>query len=75
MCVDVVLLVIFLHLHLYLKTFPQNSPGKLFLERDFRPSHLKFVYDLIKNGLIENYLAHKEDFDRHYSFVDQLEDD
>ena len=55
-----------------LEKFPQKNSGKLFLESDYRPSHLKVVYALFEQGLIPNYLSHKALFDAPYRFVDQL---
>jgi|GEM_PF-441179 len=55
-----------------LEKFPQRGTGKLFLERDYRPSILKVVYDNFANGFIERYLAHKKEYDAQYSFIDQL---
>lgn len=55
-----------------LKMYPQKTNGKLFLEKDYRPFHIKVVYDLIKNGLIEDYLKNKKAYDSQYTFVDQL---
>ena len=58
----------------HLDKFPQKNSGKLFLESDYRPSHLKVVYSLFDRGLIPNYLNHKALFDAPYMFVDQLKD-
>lgn len=55
-----------------LEQFPHRGTGKLFLEKDYRPSILKVVYNNVADGLIERYLAHKKEFDAPYSFVDQL---
>lgn len=55
-----------------LDKLPQRTTGKLFLEKDYQPSHLKVVYDNMSSGLIKRYLDNKEMFDSRYEFVDQL---
>jgi folate-dependent phosphoribosylglycinamide formyltransferase PurN len=50
----------------------QWSAGKLFIERDYKPSHLKVVYQLFKDGLIERYLESKNTLDAQYRFINQL---
>ena len=55
-----------------LETFTQKSSGKLFLEKDYKPSHLPIVYQLFKSGMIERYLQNKEQIDSRYHFVNQL---
>lgn len=55
-----------------LETFPQKSNGKLFLEKDYQPSHLRVVYDLMKGGMIKRYLSNKEKYDSLYEFIDQI---
>ena len=34
----------------------QNNTGKLFLTRDFEPIHLRVVYNLFKNKIVDKYL-------------------
>ena len=55
-----------------LDLYPQNITGKLFLEKDYRPSHIKTVYDLWENGLIKKYLKNKKYYDDKYHFIDQI---
>ena len=55
-----------------LDLFPQKTTGKLFLEKDYSPSHIKIVYDLWEKGIIDNYLKNKVSIDKQYSFIDQL---
>lgn len=40
-----------------LPTEPQSNGGKLFLRRDFDPHHLRVVYDLYEEGIVDAYLA------------------
>jgi hypothetical protein len=35
---------------------PQTSSGRLYLERDFRPEHLRVIYDLFDNKIADAYL-------------------
>jgi folate-dependent phosphoribosylglycinamide formyltransferase PurN len=35
---------------------PQRSAGKLWLERDFRPEHLRLVYETYQNRVVDAYL-------------------
>ena len=53
--------------------FPQKTTGKLFLEKDYNPTHIKIVYDLWEKGLIKKYLKNKKYYDERYHFIDQLE--
>ena len=39
-----------------LKLHRQNSDGKNFLMRDFMPQHLRVIYDLFDDGLVDAYL-------------------
>lgn len=55
-----------------LNRIPQRSAGKLFLEQDYKPSHLQVVYDNLERGLLARYLKHKAAFDAPYRFTDQL---
>jgi hypothetical protein len=34
----------------------QNSSGRLFLTRDFQPAHLRVIYDICKNDIVNHYL-------------------
>jgi methionyl-tRNA formyltransferase len=36
---------------------PQKTLGRLFLNSDFRPAHLRVIYDLYENKLVDQYLA------------------
>jgi methionyl-tRNA formyltransferase len=42
--------------HGTLPTNEQTSSGKLFLKRDFEPHHLRVVYDLYDNDIVDRYL-------------------
>ena len=35
---------------------PQRSAGRLFLNRDFEPMHLRVIYDLFENGIVDQFL-------------------
>lgn len=37
--------------------YPQKATGKNFLQKDFRPEHLRVIYDLYDNKLVQEYLA------------------
>ena len=37
----------------------QNSTGKLFLSKDFEPSHLRVIYDTFNNEIVDSYLNGK----------------
>ena len=42
------------------KTFslhPQKTSGRLFLNNDFNPAHLRVIYDLYDNKIVDEYLA------------------
>jgi folate-dependent phosphoribosylglycinamide formyltransferase PurN len=54
-----------------LELYPQST-GKLFLERDYKPSIIAVVNELMKRGLIQKYLENKEKIDMQYKFVNQL---
>lgn len=45
-----------------IRYFEQKSTGKIFYTGDFKPYHLRVTDFLMKNGLIEEYLNHKERF-------------
>lgn len=36
---------------------PQKSNGKLFLNADFKPAHLRLIYEGFNNGIVDEYLA------------------
>lgn len=42
-----------------LKEHKLNSNGKLFLKKDFRPEHLRIVYNLFKDDIVKHYLQNK----------------
>lgn len=52
----------------------QKSSGKLFLEKDYTPRHLKIVYQLLEQGLLKRYLDNKETYDSCYQFIDQYDE-
>jgi len=56
-----------------LELFPQKGTGKLFLEKDYKPSCVRVVRELVNGGLIARYLEHKKVFDSDYQFVNQIE--
>lgn len=39
--------------------FPQKSTGKNFLENDFKTEHLRIIYDLFDNDIVDNFLDNK----------------
>jgi len=39
-----------------LPLFPQKSTGRLFLANDFHPSHLRVIYELYENKIVDAYL-------------------
>jgi len=39
--------------------FPQKSTGKNFLENDFRTEHLRVIYDLYNNDIVDHFLDKK----------------
>jgi methionyl-tRNA formyltransferase len=51
----------------------EQSGGKLFLEKDYKPACIKIVNILMESGLIEKYLQNKEERDSKYNFIDQLD--
>ncbi len=55
-----------------LQRFPQRGGGKLFVERDYKPSCVRVVREQMAAGLIGHYLQHKARIDAQYQFVDQL---
>lgn len=55
-----------------LKSQPQKYSGKLFLERDYKPSCLRVMYRLFEDGMISQYLKNKRVIDSQYKFFDQL---
>ena len=55
-----------------LKLIDQKGTGKLFLEKDYKPSIIQTVYHNINNGMLENYLNNKSLIDSQYQFIDQL---
>jgi len=42
----------------------QNSSGRLFLTKDFKPHHLRVIYDLFDNDMVDHYLSE--------AFIDNL---
>ena len=36
---------------------PQKSTGRLFLTRDFEPHHLRVIYDLYNDQIVDEWLA------------------
>ena len=38
------------------KSERQKSSGKIFLDRDFRPEHLKVIYDVFNDDVVKHYL-------------------
>ena len=42
-----------------LKVYPQKHSGKNFLESDFKPEHLRVIYDVFKNDMAAQYLSGK----------------
>jgi methionyl-tRNA formyltransferase len=40
-----------------LRFAPQRSAGKLFLERDFQAQHLRVIYDLYQNRIVDEWLS------------------
>jgi len=36
---------------------PQKTSGKLWLGSDWRPEHLRLIYDLYENRVVDRYLA------------------
>ncbi|MBE1302176.1 MAG: hypothetical protein GJ680_19990 [Alteromonadaceae bacterium] len=57
-----------------LDTYPQRGTGKLFLEKDYKPSCIGHIYRLAEGGMIKNYLDNKDKYDSLYKFVDQIND-
>lgn len=55
------------------KLYPQKG-GKLFLEKDYKPSIIKIVNLLFKNNLISEYLKNKNAIDSKYIFFNQLKE-
>ena len=39
-----------------LKSFKQKGTGKNFLENDFKPQHLRVIYDVFNNDMVREYL-------------------
>jgi|WetSurMetagenome_2_1015567.scaffolds.fasta_scaffold62450_2 folate-dependent phosphoribosylglycinamide formyltransferase PurN len=56
-----------------LDKYPQKTTGKLFLEKDYKPAHLRVAYQLIQEGMLERYLNNKEVYDSNYKFVNQVD--
>lgn len=54
-----------------LKSYPQKG-GKLFLEKDYKPSCVKVINVLFEHGLIKEYLRQKQSRDSQYEFINQL---
>jgi methionyl-tRNA formyltransferase len=50
----------------------KQKGGKLFLEKDYKPSCIKIINQLFENNLIENYLKNKKEIDKYYTFFDQI---
>lgn len=50
----------------------QQTGGKLFLEKDYKPSCVKVVLENFKNGMIKKYLENKQSRDSLYKFIDQI---
>lgn len=44
-----------------LKSFKQRGTGKNFLENDFKPQHLRVIYNIFDNNLVKNHLEGKFD--------------
>ena len=42
----------------------QKKTGKLFLIKDFKPRHLKVIYDLYNNKIVNEYLQNKKQFEK-----------
>ena len=42
-----------------IKEYELTSNGKLFLKKDFRPEHLRIVYNLFKDDIVKYYLQNK----------------
>jgi len=38
------------------KKYKQKGTGKNFLSRDFRPEHLRLIYDLFDDKIVKEYL-------------------
>jgi methionyl-tRNA formyltransferase len=36
---------------------PQRSSGRLYLKKDFRPEHLRLIYDLYQNKMVDAFLS------------------
>ena len=53
---ETILLFRELELKGFLKTHKQKNSGKLFLTRDFHPSHLRLIYDLFDDKIVDLYL-------------------
>jgi len=41
------------------KKYRQNSTGKKFLTTDFRPEHLRIIYDVFNNAIVKDFLENK----------------
>jgi methionyl-tRNA formyltransferase len=39
-----------------LELYPQKSTGRLFLTRDFEPHHLRLIYDLYKDRIVDEWI-------------------
>jgi methionyl-tRNA formyltransferase len=47
----------------------QKSSGKLFLERDFRPEHLRLIYDLYDDNIVKYYLENIFTYNKQKSLI------
>ena len=42
---------------------PQKTTGHLWLRKDFKPIHLRVIYDLFENQIVDEYLSGNLDND------------
>lgn len=49
-----------------------QKTGKLFLEKDYKPSIIRVVNDLFNRGMIKEYILNKPQIDSQYTFYSQV---
>lgn len=51
---------------------PQKKNGKLFLDRDWRPEHLKLIYEVYNDNIVDLFLDGEINIDNNPQLIDAL---
>lgn len=54
------------------KGYEQKKNGKLFLEKDWRPEHLRFIYDFYEDKIVDAYLKKEISIDNEPQLISAL---